>query len=360
MGGYVGLAPAGFPNVALSNYAKEFADDDVPLAGDLICPKVPVERQSFPFVIWNRDNLRIPGSTLRAPGDSATSIRRSYSTNNYFVRSHALEGKVPFEDEAYGLGLGFSTKQHLTGDLIGRIRRAREAEIAALALNTANFPNGVTYVSAASQWDSYIQTPANNTIATVTSHPIVDVEKYKAILRQAAVQDSQMVLILSDPVVQVLSSHPDIIERFKYTNLGGQINLDQLTSVFGVKCVRASALQMSQNNTPSWIWGNHAFLGFSKASADRNDVSCAKTFVWAGGQIPGTDGGQGMSLPAAPGTIDGYGVLEWLDGHQSKKTYWQSVDWYYDIQVTAQETGIPLLNVISAPVMGAIPGDIEG
>jgi hypothetical protein len=359
MGGYVGLAPAGFPNVALSNYAKEFADDSVPLVGDLVCPKVPVERQSFPFVIWNRDNLRIPGSTLRAPGDSPNTIRRSYSTGSYFVRSHALEGSVPFEDEAYGLGLGFSTKQHLTGDLIGRIRRAREAEIAALVLNSTNFPNSVDYVSSTTQWDSYVQNPAYNTEATVTSHPIVDIEADKAILRQAAVQDSQMVLILSDPVVQVLVNHPDIINRFKYTNLGGQISLDQLTSVFGVKCVRASALQISQNNVASWIWGANAFLGYASASADRNDVSCAKTFVWAGGKGPGGDGGS-IDMPAAPGTIDGYGVLEWLDPQLSKKTYRQSVDWYYDIQVTATETGIALLNVVSAPTMGLIPGDIEG
>jgi hypothetical protein len=365
MGGYVGLAPAGFPNVALSNYAKEFADDDVPLVGDLIFPKVPVERQSFPYVIWNRDNLRIPGSTLRAPGDSATTIRRSYSTGSYFCRSHALKGSVPFEDEAYGLGLGFSTKAHLTGDLIGRIRRAREGEIAATALNLTNFPNGVNLsLSANSMWDSYITTPGNDTEATVTSHPIVAMESYKAVLRQAAVQDSQMVLILSDPVVQALVNHPDIIERFKYTNAAGTISLSQLASVFGLKdgnVVKASALDMSQNNVASWIWGYSAFLGFSKANVDRMDVSCGKTFVWAGGKGPGA-GGDTPALPGPPGTIDGYGVLEWLDPEQDKKTYWQSVDWYYGLQVTAQETGIPILNAVSSAnfPMGAIPGDIEG
>jgi hypothetical protein len=358
MGAYVGLAPAGFPNVALSNYAKEFADDEVPLVGDLICPKVPVERQSFPYLIWNRDNLRIPASTLRAPGDSPTTIRRSYSTDNYFCRSHALEGTVPFEDEAYGLGLGFSTKMHLTGDLIGRIRRAREAEIAGTALSTSNFPNGIT-LSGGSMWDSYITTPADNTIATVTSHPIIDVDTAKEVLRQAAVQDSQMVLILSSPLVRVLVNHPDIVERFKFTNVTGVIDLDKLTSVFGVKCVRAQALQMSQNNVASWIWGNNAFLGFSKPSSDRNDVSCLKTFVWAGGKGPG-EGGGSVDLPGAPGTVDGYGVLDWIDSHLSKKRYLQSVDWYYDTKVTATETGYPILNAVSGDTMALIPGDIEG
>ena len=361
MGGYVGLAPAGFPNVALSQYAKEFADDSVPLVGDLIFPKVPVERQSFPYVIWNRDNLRIPGSTLRAPGGQPSTIRRSYSTSSYFCRSHALETSIPFEDESYGLGLGFSTKQHATTDLIGRIRRAREAEIATMALNTTNFPNGVT-LSGGSQWDSYITTPADDVESNVTSHPIVAVESYKAILRQAAIQDTEMVLILSDPVAQALVNHPDIIERFKFTNSGGNISLSQLASAFGLKdgaVVRASALEINQDNVASWIWGYSAFLGFSKSSPDRNDVSCGKTFVWAGGKGPG---GGGVDMPGPPGTIDGYGVLEWIDAHLSKKAYWQSVDWYYGIQVTAQETGIPILNAVSSAnfPMGTIPGDIEG
>lgn len=361
MGAYVGTAPVGFPNVALSNYAKEFADDDVPLVGDLIFPKVPVERQSFPYVIWNRDNLRVPGSTLRAPGDGAATIRRSYSTSNYFCRSHALKASVPFEDESYGLGLGFSTRQHTTADLIGRIRRSRENEIATLALSTTNFPNGVT-LSGGAQWDSYITTPANDTTATVTSHPIIAIEQYKSILRQAAVQDSQMVLILSDPVALTLANHPDMVERFKYTNPSGNVSLNQMANAFGLpegRVVRASALTMNQDNVASWIWGYNAFLGYSSPNPGRTDVSCGKTFVWAGGKGPGEGGAQ---MPGPPGTIDGYGVLEWIDPELDKKTYWQSVDWYYGLAVTAVETGIPILNAVSSAnfTMGTIPGDIEG
>jgi hypothetical protein len=358
MGGYVGLAPAAFPNVALSQYAKEFADDKVPLVGDIFCPEVPVERQSFPYLIWDRSNLIIPGSTLRAPSAEPATIRRSYSTSNYFCRSHALEGSVAFEEEAYGMGLGFSTKQHLTADLIGRIRRSREAEIAELLLSLTNFPNGVDLSSGSNnQWDVYPSVPEEGTDG---SHPIVQVEAGKEILRQASIADEQMVLALSSPCVAALKNHPDIINRFKYTNTLGIIDIDKLSSVFGVKCVRAGALRASQNMVSSWIWGSHAFLGYASPAPTRDDVSCAKTFVWAGGQIPGSNGGS-VDMPAAPGTIDGYGVLEWLDPVQSKKTYWQSVDWYYSTQVTAQETGVPFLNCLkTAPTMAAIPGLAEG
>lgn len=358
MGGYVGLAPAGFPNVALSNYAKEFADDQVALVGDIFCPKVPVERQSFPYLIWDRQNLIIPGSTLRAPSANAATIRRNYSTNSYFCRSHALKGAVAFEEEAYGLGLGFSTKQHLTGDLIGRIRRSREIEIANLLLSLSNFPNGVDLSSGSNnQWDVYPAVPDEGTDG---SHPIVQVEEAKELLRQSGIADDQMTLVLSSPCVAVLKNHPDIINRFKYTHTLGIIDIDKLSSVFGVKCVRAGAVKASQNMTASWIWGSNAFLGYASPNATRDDVSCAKTFVWAGGQIPGSDGNN-VAMPAAPGTIDGYGVLEWLDPELDRKTYWQSVDWYYDTKATATETGFPFLNCLhTAPTMVTLPGLLEG
>jgi hypothetical protein len=137
-----------------------------------------------------------------------------------------------------------------------------------------------------------------------------------------------------------------------------------MANAFGLKpgnVVRASASTLSQNNIQSWIWGAGAFLGFSKANPDRNDVSCGKTFVWAGGKGPGA-GDAGSGMPGPPGTIDGYGVLEWLDAHLSKKTYMQSADWYYGLKVTAQETGIPILGAVNLSnfPMVTVPGAIEG
>ncbi|ACO34047.1 MULTISPECIES: hypothetical protein [Acidobacterium] len=353
MGGYVGPAPVGFPNVALAQLAKEFNDDQVPLVGDLICPNVPVERQSFPYLVWDRSNLKLPDTTLRAPGDSGQLIRRSFSEDTYFCRSHALETNIPFESEAYAAGLGFSERAHATKDLIGRIRLKREAEIATLALSAQNFPNNLT-LAGTDMWDAYITNPA-----TDTSNPLVDVENAKEQLRRAAVPDKLMVLVLSSPLVKVLVNHPVIVERFKYTNTMGIVDIDKLSSVFGVTCVKAAAQIATLNGELQWVWGNDAFLGYAQKTPSREDVSCMKTFTWAGGKGPGPNGTP-MDYPGAPGTVDGYGVLEWIDPHLSKKTYWQSVDWYYDTKVTAQETGFPILNAVSGDSALYLPNQIEG
>ncbi|MDR3723271.1 MAG: hypothetical protein P4K83_02125 [Terracidiphilus sp.] len=351
MGGYAGLMPAGALNVALSNFAKSYRNQK--FIGDLFSPRVPVVKQTFQYIEWSEDDFRVPATTLRAPGARPTSIRNNYGTDTYFCHSHALEGEVPFESEAYGLGLGFSTRQKLTASLTKKLNLSREVEVASRALSLTSFPNGLAF-SGTSMWDSYITTPANSTFETVTSHPIDDIETAKEALRQVGIADEEMVLALSSPVVRILVNHPEIVHRFQYTNVLGIIDIDKLSSVFGVKCVRAGAVQLSQNNAKTWVWGNSAFLGYAQPAPSMEDLSCMKTFSWTGEEGGGVDAG----LVAAG--ADGFAVLEWIDQHLSTKKYWQSAEWYYDTKVTAQETGYPLLNVVSGDVMEVVPADIEG
>lgn len=349
MAGFAPTMPVGTLNVALSNYAKEFRNNI--LVGERFAPRVPVERQSFQYVIWNRDDWRVPGNTQRAPGDRPITTRRGYSAAPYMCVSHALSGEVPRETEAYGLGLGFSTKKQLTKQLMNQLNLDREIAIANTLLNTTNFPNGVT-LSGTSMWDAYPSVPNEGTDG---SHPVAVVDSYKALLRQSGIQDSEMALVISDPVFVALRNHPDIIDRFKYTNPSGAISLSQLTSVFGVEVIVASAIKLDKGNAASWVWGTGAFLGYAAAAPSQEDVSCAKTFVWAGGQD-----GNGGTIPGPDNTVDGYGVIEFPDPFLDSKKDWISADWYYSIVATAQETGVPILSAVSAPTMGTIASDVEG
>ena len=350
MGSFAPLMPAGAINVALSNYMKEFKNNA--FIGDAFAPKVPVERQSFQYVVWNRDDFRVPGSTLRAPGDRPSSTRRSYSTAPYFAQSHALETAIPFESESYGLGLGFSTRKMATKQLANQIHLDREVRTVSLLTSSA-FTNSVALTNP-NQFDNYPATPETGT----GSHPIVLIEDYKSLLRSQGVQDSEMVLAISDPVALVLRNHPDVIDRFKFTNAGGIITNEMLSQLFGVKVIIGSAISLNQQNVPSWVWGNNCFLGYAQAAPTQDDISCAKTFVWAGGSD-----GMGQAIPGPMNTVDGYGVLEWIESHLSEKKYWQSVDWYYDLRATAPETGIAITNCLGTypPVaMETVASDVEG
>jgi hypothetical protein len=249
--------------------------------------------------------------------------------------------------------MGFSEKKQLTQQLINQIQLDYEVRVANLLMSTANFPNGASLI-AANQFDNY---PAVAETGT-GSHPIVMIEQYKSVLRQAGIQDTDMMLLISDPVSLVLRNHPDIIDRFKFTNAGGIITDEMLSQVFGVKVIRGSAISLDKGDNAGWVWGNNCFLGYAQQAPTQQDISCAKSFVWTGGA-----GESGAQFPGPPSTVDGFGVLEWIEPHLSEKKYWQSVDWYYDLRATAPEAGIPILNCLGTypPVaMGSIPSDLEG
>jgi len=151
MGGFASPFGAGFLNVALSNYAKEFRNNA--FVGDLVAPRVPVERQQYQYVIFDRSNMRLDGSLLRAAGTRPRSDRMSYSVNPYRCESHADETAIPYEVEQYGLGLGFSTKQKATARMMDKLNLDREIAVANLL--TGNTITNTLALSGTSMWDNY-------------------------------------------------------------------------------------------------------------------------------------------------------------------------------------------------------------
>src|ERR1039458_1634368 len=337
MGAFTGLAPVGFPNVALANYMKEFRNNA--LVGEMIAPRVPVDRQSFPYVIFDRSNQRLDQTTLRAPGARPQEIRMTYSTANYFCHDHALDASIPWEAEIYGLGLGFSTKQKSIARIIDKLLLDREVTIANLVTSSSNITNYKDLGTGGDPpypWDDY---------ATGHSHPIVDVDNAKEVIRQSGVAPN--FFIISDPTYVALRNHPDIIDRYKY-KVGGPVGLNELSEVFGLPTTIAGAVVLDKSNVGSWVWGANALLGYTQATPDVQDVSCLKTFVWTAAPAgKGADGTQYMSA-------DGYSVIEWPDAHLSTKKDWGSGSWYYDIRVTAAETAFLFQRTCTPAAFGAI------
>lgn len=328
MGAFTPAMPVGTLNVALSNFMKSYRNNA--MMASILAPRVPVDRQSFQYVVFDRSNQRNDRQTLRAPGAVPQSVRMTYGVAPYFCKSHALRGDVPFESEQYAMGLGFSEQQKLVQFLTDRIDLDVELNVANLVTNPANVSN-TQALSGTSMWDNY----------GGASHPIAVVESAKAVIRQAGVDPNA--LILSDPVATALINHPDIIDRFKYT-MPGAITLEQLSQVFGVKVYRASALVLDKNNVASWVWGETAILAYVQDVTSQSDISALKTFDWTG----------------APGTVGGYGVLEFPDPNLDAKTNIASVDRYYDIRITAQETLYTFTGCTAVPAMGAIAPPVAG
>ena len=256
----------------------------------------------------------------------------------YFCHDHALDAEVPFETEIYGLGLGFSTKQKSIQRVIDKLLLDREVLVANLVTSASNITNNKNLAAGGSvyPWDDY---------TAGHSHPIVDVDNARSVIRQSGVEANWM--IISEATYVALRNHPDIIDRYKY-RVGGPVTLSELSEVFGVPVTVASAVVLDKNNVGSWVWGANALLGFTQAAPGMEDVSCLKTFVWTA--APGGRAPDGSAFPST----DGYSVLEWPDAHLSTKKDWASGSWYYDIRVTAPETAYLFYGTCTPAAFGSI------
>jgi hypothetical protein len=324
MGGFAAIPQGGVLNVAASNFAKEYRNNA--LVGDLLAPRVPMDRQTFQYVIHGRDGLRLDGSTFRAPGDPARAIRSSFSLAPYFCKSHALAAEIPYETEQFGLGYGFSEIAKATQQVMDKLLLDREVYLAGLLAG-----GGTTVaLSGTSMFDN------------AGSSPIEQVTAARATVRQSGVEAN--ILVLGDPVANALINNAEIIGRAKYTFAGGVldsvgVDLTQLSAILGIRCVRASAVQVDKNDSVSFVWGQTATLAYVQQVSSQQDLSSVKTFVWTG----------------APETVNGYGVIVEPKYPLNTKTTIVSTDWSWDQRITAPETLYTFTNCCAAPTYETLP-----
>jgi len=322
MGGFA--APFAGLNVAASNIAKAYHNNA--LIGDLLAPRVSMDRQTFQYVVHDRSNMRLDGSDLRAPGNAPRTIRSAFSTAPYFCKSHARAVEVPFETEQTGLGFGFSQIAKGTQNVMDTLLLGREVALAALVQGA-----GTTLaLSGTSMFDNAASTPIEAFTAA------------RAIARQSGVEAN--LAVLGSPVMDALLNNAEIVGKAKYTVAAGVIDEQELSRILMIKCVRAAAVQVDKNDNVSFVWGQNAVLAYAQPVASQEDLSSVKTFTWSG----------------APDTVDGYGVIVEPKYPLSTKTTIVSADWYYDMRLTAPETLYTFTNCCAAPAYESLPAFAAG
>ena len=295
----------GHLDMALTNFAKAYRQNE--LISDIVCPRVPVGRQTDKYWIFGREGQQLTEKTLRAPGAPARRTRLSLSSDSFFADSHALAAEIAAESEAaYTAG---NLRQDATQHLISKILLDKEVEAAALLTDSAVLTNGDT-LAGGDQWSD----PDN-------SDPAGVVEDAKNAILLSGQQANLMVI--TPPVFKALKTHKDVRDAFKYTTPGA-IGLAQLASFFQIdRVVLAAAVQLNKANVASFVWGKDCIIAYVSPTASMSDLSLAKTFVWGG----------------APGTVGGYGTVVAPHPDPTAKSEIVGVDFYHDQKVTAVEAG---------------------
>jgi hypothetical protein len=296
----------GHLDAALTEYAKGFSQNE--LVGDLIAPRVLVGRQADKYWVYGREFQELTEKTLRATGAPAQRTRFTLSTGSFFARSHALASDIADEDRA-GYQPG-DLEQDATQMNISKILLDREDALATKLTDTAQVTNNTT-LAGINQWSDF-----------GNSDPVKDVETGKAQIALTGVKANRMVV--GDPVYRKLKNHPAIIDAFKYTK-GGAIGVQQLADFFEVEQFLVAGAVKVVAGTAQFVWGKHAVLAYVSPTPGLKEISAAKTFVWR----------------AAPGTIDGFGVVTGRVPDVTAKADTVGVDWYYDQQITASRVHLP-------------------
>ena len=296
----------------LNNVSVGYKNDDY--FAERIFPVVPVKKQSGRYWVFGKEKFK-QYETIRHAGAEAREIAPwSLSNNAYFCDDHSLKDKISDEERANAdsTDVEINTAENLTDAILLDL----EIRAANLVLGGA-VPN--TTLSGTSQWSDY-----------VNSDPVAAIEAQKMTLKKAIARTPNT-LAVSYPVFSSLRQHPKIVDRFKYTEVGGVLDPQSLKTVFGVDnfwVLGAEYDTANEGQSPSldFVWGKHAVLAYVVPEPRRREMTLGYIFRWLFG------------APDLAGTLTKRYRVE------AKSADVVEVHRYDDIQLVAPQAGFVFLN----------------
>ncbi len=300
----------GHIDVALSTYAQRYTNTG--FLADQIFPRVNAGMQSGKYFIFGRENLQgASEDDVRAPGAAAKRITRSISSDTFFCPDHAVEDVIP--DEERGTSDAYDPEQESVRIMSDQLFLKHDKRTADLIAATGNYPAGHTVtLSGTSQWGS----------GDAAATPVDDVfsGRQKVLLATGLLPNT---LVLGADVFSDLKTNDQLIERIKYTKLGG-VSLQDLASLFEIERVLVwNTIQRSDAGVNSFVFAKDVWIGYVNPAVGTRDVSFGKTFVWN----------------TAPGTVGGFQIAKGRSVPVSRKSDEISEHFYHDEKITASEGG---------------------
>ena len=236
----------------LTNVARGYQNNE--LVGGALFPTIPVGKRGGKIIVFDKTSFKL-FATDRSPGENVRRVRFGRQSDPYSLTQHALEGEVAVEDlEESQDGPGIDEAFTAVSGVANIIALRKERAQAALATNAALYPvsNKVT-LTLTDQWSDPASTPVN------------DIEAAKDAIRSKTGKRPNT-LVLGPTVFSALKTNPQIIDRIKYT--GRDVpTLDLLASLFGVaNVVSGDAVQASDDDVLSDVWGKFAVLAFTQVA----------------------------------------------------------------------------------------------
>lgn len=274
-------------NIPLTNVSVAW----IPKASDYVCrqifPKVPVQKQSDLYWVWSKSDWRRTDVVKRAPGTESAGVGWNYTTDQYYAHVYAIHRDIDDQVRA-NADSNFKLDSESTKFLTNQLLLKQELDWTNTFFKTGVWATEYEGVASGMTGTQFLQWNDG------ASDPIKDVAEWKLAYRLLTGFDPNFMVIGAD-VLRELKSHPDIIDRIKYTQRG-VVTTELIASLFDIpKLVVSYASKVSndlrindakaQDAAATYEFladTKSALIGYTPDNPSLMVPACGYTFVWSG------------------------------------------------------------------------------
>ena len=273
-------------DAALTNISVAFLQNADHFAAGKVFPNVPVSKQSDRYFVFDRGDFNRDEAEVRAPGtESAGGGYELDNTPTYFANVWAFHHDVPDQVRSNAdpaVDVERAAAEHVMHKMLIR----REKEWATKFFSTGVWTNEDAGVASSAGTNEVIQWSD-----TISGDPIANIRNAKTtILQNTGFMPNK--LVLTQPVMDALMDHPDIVDRVKYSGGVGNanpamVNEQTLATLFGLQEVVISrAIENTANQgataSHSFIAGKNALLTYAAPAPSLMTPTGGYQFSWTG------------------------------------------------------------------------------
>lgn len=246
-----------------------------------VFPNVPVQHRSDEYYVWDRGSFNMDQAKKRAPATRAAYAGIGLGTDTYSVDVWALADTIP-DQVRDNADPGLNLELNKARVLMNKMLISKERDFMSNYFTTGVWATDA--VGAASPSGAQLLHWSDP-----QSDPIGDVRRAKtAMLESTSLMPND--LTFTQPVMDALVDHPDIIDRVKYSGGVGNANparvssqaLATLFEVDRILVARGTVNTAAEGAaaTSEFIGGKHALLTYSPAAAGIMEAAAGYTFSW--------------------------------------------------------------------------------
>lgn len=257
-------------NISIGYKNEQFIADQIFLP-------IPVAKQSDKYYVFGKEAFR-QHDDARASGAIANEINWTLSDSTYFCEGHALRSPIT-DEEVQNADDIFNLKADATELVTEGILLNKEIDAANILLDANNYDIDLVFNMGAgggspAKWSDY-----------ANSDPVLDIAKAKERMhKKSGIRPN--VLVISEPILNVLKLHPKILALFKAITPVSIANIEQIALALGVdkilvgSALKSTARNVAQEDNLAYIWGNSAVLCYVPKAPGKKIQSIGYTFMW--------------------------------------------------------------------------------